>query len=97
MNPLLFVLGYSFIHLCKPYCFPFSDENTLVVQANLQRLKSKANTHDFNGILLCRPTPTLPIDAYRVIEGTKRAVAYRIAEREGFHLPVIHCYFGDYE
>ncbi len=47
--------------------YPFNSENTLVVQGNLERLKKKADTGDFDAILFCRPTPDLPKYAYRIV------------------------------
>jgi len=75
---------------------PFNEHNSLVVHENLRRLKSKENIDDFNAILFCRPTPYLPADSYRIVEGTKRAIAYRVGQFEGIELPDIRCYFGDY-
>ena len=75
---------------------PFNKHNSLVVHENLLRLKSKENIDDFNAILFCRPTPYLPGDSYRIVEGTKRAIAYRVGQLEGIELPEIRCYFGDY-
>lgn len=75
---------------------PFNEDNTLVVNENLRRLKSKENIDDFNAILFCRPTPGLPEGSYRVVEGTKRAIAYRAAQLEGIEVPEICHYLGDY-
>lgn len=75
---------------------PFNRDNTLVVHENLRRLKGNGNIDDFNAILFCRPTPYLPQESYRIVEGTKRAIAYCAAQLEGIELPEIRCYFGDY-
>ncbi len=76
---------------------PFNDQNASVVRSNLERLKKRSDTDDFNAIILCRPTPAIAPYAYRIVEGTKRAIAYRVAKREGVDLPEIYCYFGDYD
>lgn len=75
---------------------PFVEDNIRVVNDSLERLRNKQNIDDFNAILFCRPTPGLPNNSYRVVEGTKRAIAYRVAQLEGTQVPIIYCYFGEY-
>jgi hypothetical protein len=51
---------------------------------------------DFDGIILCRPHPRLPAETYRVVEGTKRAIAVRVARLRNLRVPTLHSYFGDH-
>ena len=76
----------------------FDDNSTRLVEANVRRLEQHENApEDFDAIILCRPRPEIPPEAYRVVEGTKRAIAVRVAQLRVARLPQIRCYFGQYE
>ena len=74
----------------------FDDHANSIVRQNVERLGNKSDLDDFDGVILCRPTPGFPSSVYRVVEGTKRAIAYRVRELMGLSVPEIRCYFGDY-
>jgi hypothetical protein len=76
---------------------PFGEENNEPVRRNINRLAVGKYTEDFNAIILCRPTPGLPRNVYRVVEGSKRAIALRVAQIQGIPLTKFTCYLGDYE
>jgi hypothetical protein len=68
-----------------------------IVEENVRRLTEHAEAPpDFDGIILCRPHPRLPAETYRVVEGTKRAIAVRVARLRNLRVPALHSYFGDH-
>ncbi len=68
-----------------------------IVEENVRRLIDDAEAPpDFNGIILCRPHPILPAQTYRVVEGTKRAIAVQVACLRDLRVPTLHSYFGDH-
>ncbi len=75
----------------------FGHDNNRIVEENIRRLTGQGQVaHDFEAMILCRPHPLLPSETYRVVEGTKRAVAVRVAQLRGLGVPPIRAYFGDH-
>ena len=72
------------------------EDNAPVIESNIRRLaEHEAAPADFNAMILCRPTPGFPPNVYRVVEGSKRAIAVRAAQLRGLRLPPIDAYWGE--